>query len=160
MALMARAVSVSNALGPQLQAARHQLDGYKAVNAAVNPTKSTPGHPNPDCDIPRYLSLLDDKGHAAVSLENPDLAKKVATFVPGTGQDTTKIEGSNEKSILMYRATLAADKSLIPGDVSVTTWMGYDRPMNLLEGRVYPARDLRCRDSGRVPRRSAGIPCR
>jgi hypothetical protein len=128
------------ALGPQLQAARHQLDGYKAVNAAINPTKSTPGHPNPEGDIPRYLGLLYDKGHAAVSLENPDLAKKVATFVPGTGQDTTKFEGSDEKSIRMYRATLAADKSLMPGDVSVTTWMGYDRPMNLVEaGFTQPA---------------------
>jgi hypothetical protein len=128
------------ALGPQLQAARHQLDGYKAVNAAINPPKSTPGHPNPDGDIPRYLGLLDDQGHAAVSLQNPDLAKKDATFVPGTGQDTNAFEGSNEKSIRMYRAALAADKSLMPGDVSVTTWMGYDRPMNIPEaGFTQPA---------------------
>ena len=127
-------------LGPELQAAEHQLDGYKAVNAAINPPKSTPGHPNPDSDIPRYLGLLDDQGHAAVSLQNPDLAKKGATFVPGTGQDTNAFEGSNEKSIRMYRAALAADKSLMPGDVSLTTWMGYDRPMNIPEaGFTQPA---------------------
>jgi hypothetical protein len=116
------------ALGPQLQAAKTQLEGYKAVNAALNPSKDSP-----NSGIPRYLGLLDDQGHAAVSLQNPDLAKRDATFVPGTGQNINAFEGSNEKSIRMYQAALAADKSLMPGDVSVTTWMGYDRPMNLPE---------------------------
>ncbi len=32
----------------------------------------------------------------------------------------------------MYWAAREADRSLQPGDVSVTTWMGYDRPMNLI----------------------------
>lgn len=116
------------ALGPQLQAAKQQLGGYKAVDAALNPAKGTANG-----GIPRYLGLLDDQGHAAVSLQNPDLAKRDATFVPGTGQNLNQFEGSNEKSIRMYQAALAADKTLMPGDVSVTTWMGYDRPMNLAE---------------------------
>lgn len=32
----------------------------------------------------------------------------------------------------MFRATLNADPNLKPGDVSMTTWMGYDRPMNVI----------------------------
>jgi hypothetical protein len=33
----------------------------------------------------------------------------------------------------MFWATQNADKSLALSDISVTTWMGYDRPMNYLE---------------------------
>lgn len=81
--------------------------------------------------IPHFLGVLDDQGRAAVSINNPDEAKRSATFVPGTGQDLSRIEFSAEKSRAMYEATLNADRSLQPGDVSVTTWMGYDRPMDL-----------------------------
>lgn len=81
----------------------------------------------------RYLGFVDDKGRAAVSIGNPDTAKRNATFVPGTGQDLSRLQFSSEKSLQMYQAALRADPSLAPGDVSVTTWMGYDRPMDLGE---------------------------
>jgi hypothetical protein len=109
------------ALGPQLAAARHRLDGYRAVNGVLN---------NKD-GAPRYLALIDDQGHAAVSIGNPDTASRTATFVPGTGQDMATFEGSDRKSEAMFRATLLADPSLTANDVAVTTWMGYDRPMDL-----------------------------
>lgn len=35
----------------------------------------------------------------------------------------------------MFRAALDADPALTAKDVSVTTRMGYDRPMNLFEAR-------------------------
>jgi hypothetical protein len=63
------------ALGPQLAAARHQLDGYRSVSSVLG-TKD---------GVPRYLALIDDQGHAAVSIGNPDTASRTATFVPGTG---------------------------------------------------------------------------
>ncbi|WP_375485982.1 alpha/beta hydrolase [uncultured Mycobacterium sp.] len=91
------------------------------------PDKVQPGK------LPRYLGIIDDKGHAAVAINNPDTAKRNATFVPGTGQDLTRFDASAGKSERMLQATLNADKSLRPGDVSVTTWMGYDRPMSVLE---------------------------
>lgn len=81
----------------------------------------------------RYLGYLDDKGHAATSINNPDNAKRVATYVPGTGQDLARLEYSTEKSERMYWASREADRSLHPTDVSVTTWMGYDRPMSIPE---------------------------
>lgn len=81
--------------------------------------------------LPRFLGVLDDQGHAAVSINNPDEAKRNATFVPGTGQDLSRLEFSTEKSEAMLRATLLADPNLDVDDVSVTTWMDYDRPMSV-----------------------------
>lgn len=107
------------ALGPQLLAARYQLDGYRAVNDTLGKQDGAQ----------RYLALIDDQGHAAVSIGNPDTASRTATFVPGTGQDMATFEGSD--SYEMFNAALAADRSLSKDDVAVTTWMGYDRPMDL-----------------------------
>lgn len=117
------------ALTPQLAAAKHQLDGYRAVNGVLD---------NKD-GLPRYLAQIDDQGHAAVSIGNPDTASRTATFVPGTGQDLATFEGSDRKSEAMFRATLLADPTLTADDVAVTTWMGYDRPMNLAEA-AFPGR--------------------
>lgn len=112
-----------NALAPQLLATRHSLDGYKAVQADLNRKDG----------VQRYLGVIDDKGHGAVAIGNPDYAKRNAILVPGTGQDLAAFEGSDSKSLAMYSAALRADPSLKPGDVAVTTWMGYDRPMDLFQ---------------------------
>ncbi|WP_443732536.1 alpha/beta hydrolase [[Mycobacterium] fortunisiensis] len=83
--------------------------------------------------VQRYLGYLDDQGHASVSIGDPDNASRSAIFVPGTGQGMATSDGSDNKSLKMYQAALAADPTLSPQDVSVTTWMGYDRPMDLIE---------------------------
>lgn len=83
--------------------------------------------------VPRFLSMLDDHGHAAITIGDPDHATRNAVFVPGTGQDLRRWQSSDHKSAAMYRAALAANPRLRPQDLSVTTWMGYDRPMSLLE---------------------------
>jgi hypothetical protein len=111
------------ALAPQLLVARRSLGGYQAVQADVNRTDG----------VRRYLGLIDDKGHGAVAIGNPDYAKRNAILVPGTGQDLSAFEDSDLKSLRMYDAALRADPTLRPGDVAVTTWMGYGRPMNLFE---------------------------
>lgn len=113
----------------QWDAATRTRDGYSKVKGTLGPSpdKVPPGQ------LPRYLGIIDDKGHAAVSINNPDTAKRDATFIPGTGQDLTRFDASAMKSERMLSATLAADKSLRPQDVSVTTWMGYDRPMSLID---------------------------
>lgn len=100
-------------------------DGFVAVDKVLK-------SPAPE-GTRRYLSFIDDKGHGAVSIGNPDTAKRTATFVPGTGQDLAAFEGSDGKSLDMFQAALKADRSLKIGDVAVTTWMGYDRPMDLLQ---------------------------
>ncbi|PIB75681.1 hypothetical protein CQY23_19585 [Mycobacterium celatum] len=113
----------------QWDAANHTHDGYSQVQNELGP----PPDKVPPGQLPKYLGIIDDKGHAAVSINNPDTAKRNATFVPGTGQDLARFHGSAEKSERMYWAAREADRTLQAGDVSVTTWMGYDRPMNLLE---------------------------
>lgn len=107
----------------ELRDARHSLDGYNAVQQTLDKKDG----------VPRYLGIIDDQGHAAVSINNPDNASRSATFVPGTGQDMATFDGSDNKSFKMYQAALAADPSLKSGDVAVTTWMGYDRPMDLIQ---------------------------
>nr|WP_225346147.1 alpha/beta hydrolase [Mycobacterium intracellulare] len=119
----------------QWDAANRTHDGYADVKSSLGPPpdqvapggKVAPGNP------PKYLGIIDDKGHAAISINNPDTAKRDATFVPGTGQDTTRFSGSQDKSMRMFQAARDANGSLAPGDVSVTTWMGYDRPMDVFQ---------------------------
>jgi hypothetical protein len=122
------------ALGPQLTTARHNLDGYRSVQNAVN----VADNPNARPGVPRLLGYLDDQGQAAVSIGNPDTATRNAILVPGTGQDLAHFEGSNNKSLSMYMAALDADRSL-EGKLAVTTWMGYDRPMDLGQA-AFPGR--------------------
>jgi hypothetical protein len=109
-------------LQSQLAAVRTRLQGYQSVEDTLN--KSGPH---------RYLGQLDQWGHGAIAINNPDTAKRNAILVPGTGQDLTTMDGADNKSMAMLTAALDADHNLQPGDVSVTTWMGYDRPMNLAQ---------------------------
>jgi Alpha/beta hydrolase len=109
------------ALQSQLAVARNHLAGYQAVRAYLE----SAGGPK------RYLGLLDEFGHGAVSIANPDTARRNAIFVPGTGQDLSRLKFSDDKALAMYAAAFAADPGLESGDVAVTTWMGYDRPMDL-----------------------------
>jgi hypothetical protein len=118
------------ALGPKLQAAKHSLNEYRGVQNAM---KAPPGTPK------RYLGFLDDKGHAAVSIGNPDKASRNAILVPGTGDDLTNIGDNTERSWRMYQSALKADPNLHVGDVSVTAWLGYDRPMSVVEQAPWPS---------------------
>ncbi len=114
------------ALQSQLAAATTQLEGYRALTARL----ASGGGPK------RYLGLLDEFGHGAVSLGNPDTAVRNAIFVPGTGQDLSRLSFSDEVALATYTATRTADAGLTPTDVAVTTWMGYDRPMNLSQAAL------------------------
>jgi hypothetical protein len=107
-------------LQTQLAVVKNRLQGYKDVEATIN--KDGPH---------RYLGQLDEWGHGAIAINNPDTAKRNAILVPGTGQDLTTMDGADNKSLAMYGAALDADHNLKPADVSVTTWIGYDRPMDL-----------------------------
>jgi hypothetical protein len=109
------------ALRSQLAATRHNLAGYQAVRADLDRSDG----------VSRYLGLLDDTGHGAVAIGNPDYATRNGIFVPGTGQDLARVPFSDARAVAMYNAARAADKTLGPKDVSITTWMGYDRPMEL-----------------------------
>jgi len=110
-------------------AAQRRLDGYRAVETVL--------HRNDG--VPRFLGSIDDRGHAAVSIGNPDTATHTAILVPGTGQDLAAFEGSDGKSLSMYQAALDATPTLEPKDLAATTWMGYDRPMSLAQA-AFPDR--------------------
>ncbi|ADG99467.1 protein of unknown function DUF1023 [Segniliparus rotundus DSM 44985] len=97
---------------------RHEIDGLDNL-------KRTLGNSNP----PRFLTFVDGKGHAALAINNSDYAKKVDTFVPGTGQDLSRMGICDGHAQDMEIAARNADPTLKAGDVSVTTWMCYDRPM-------------------------------
>jgi Alpha/beta hydrolase len=109
------------ALQSQLAAARRNLAGYQAVRADLDRSDG----------VSRYLGFLDDIGHGAVAIGNPDYAKRNGIFVPGTGQGLARLPFSDARAVAMYNAARAADETLGPEDVSITTWMGYDRPMGL-----------------------------
>lgn len=110
-------------------AAQHSRQSYEQVQRALE---------SPD-GLPRFLGTLDELGHSSVSINNPDTAIRNATFVPGTGQDLTRLEFSTVKSEEMLRAALRADPGLDSADVSVTTWLGYDRPMSVITDAPSPS---------------------
>lgn len=113
-----------------------RLDGYRAVRNGLRPHDG----------VPSFLGLIDADGHAAIAIGDPDHAKRDAVFIPGTNQDLRRWKFSDKKSTAMYTAALHADQHLEKTDVSVTTWMGYDRPMSLGEA-AWPDRAR----SGGVP---------
>ena len=110
-------------LAAGLADARQRLTGYQSILDALHHSDG----------VPRLLSFVDDAGHAAVSIGDPDAAIRTAVFVPGTGQDLTTLDDNGRRALDMFNATLAADPGLAKSDVSVTTWVGYDRPMTLTE---------------------------
>ena len=116
-------------LAPRLAEAHRRLDGYEAVLAALDS----------DDGVPRLLGLIDDDGHAAVSIGDPDIATRTAVFVPGTGQDMSTLDDNGRRATDMFNAALVADPTLSKSDVAVTTWIGYDRPMTLTDA-VWPDR--------------------
>ncbi|MGA8330864.1 MAG: alpha/beta hydrolase [Mycobacterium sp.] len=118
------------ALGPRLQAARHSLAEFHGAQNAMKAPSGTPK---------RYLGYIDDKGHAAVSIGNPDTATRNCILVPGTGDDLTNMSDNTNRAAAMYNAAMQANPNLNKGDVSVTAWLGYDRPMSVLGQAPWPS---------------------
>ena len=133
-----------HALQSQLAAARGSLAGFRAVRADLDRTDG----------VRRYLGFLDDMGRGAVAIGNPDYAKRNGVFVPGTGENLPRLPFSDAKAVAMYNAARSADKTLGPEDVSVTTWMGYDRPMDLSHA-AFP--DPACADADGLDAFESGL---
>ncbi|MGV1086904.1 MAG: alpha/beta hydrolase [Mycobacterium sp.] len=124
--------SEMHSVAADLAGARHRLDGYEAVREALAS----------DDGVPRLLGLIDDHGHAAISIGDPDTATRTATFVPGTGQDMATLDDGSRRGWDMFQAALDANPALSKNELSVTTWAGYDRPMTLTEA-AWPDRARR-----------------
>ncbi|MDT8915920.1 alpha/beta hydrolase [Amycolatopsis sp. PS_44_ISF1] len=107
--------------GDPSEAAKAKRRGLEAIRTRLD--AAGPGQPR------AYLVGLDTggQGRAIVAAGNPDTSVNVATSVPGTGSELSKIGGDLDRSDKMWRsATMAGSPS-----TSVITWLGYDAPDQL-----------------------------
>ncbi|MBF6065173.1 hypothetical protein IU500_28220 [Nocardia terpenica] len=96
-------------------AVKNRLDDLHTVVSSIS---------GPD----RYLMLLDTQtghnAHAAVSIGNPDTADHVATYVPGTGAQPSKMSDDMLRSQKMFDRGRASGAE----HPAVIAWIGYDTP--------------------------------
>ncbi|MFI5776956.1 alpha/beta hydrolase [Nocardia sp. NPDC051570] len=80
----------------------------------------------------RYLLMLDSQAgaqpHTAVAAGNPDIASHVATYVPGTGSQPSKM-GNDMVRVDAMKAQALQSGAERP---SVIAWFGYDSPPELV----------------------------
>ncbi|BCY07159.1 hypothetical protein L3i22_022470 [Actinoplanes sp. L3-i22] len=100
-----------------------KLRGLDAISARL-------ADPDPD-KPPAFvvgLSTADD-GKAIVALGNPDTADNVLTYVPGTGEDLSKVDAGIRRT-----GSMAADGAAIAPDraTAAVYWFGYDAPDDII----------------------------
>lgn len=83
-----------------------------------------------DDGVPKFLLNVDDHGRGAIALNNPDTAHNVATYVPGTGTELSKMGGDMARA---ERVLLEANKVSPGSENSVIMWMGYDSPPDVYD---------------------------
>jgi hypothetical protein len=95
-----------------------KLDGLRAIQNWLE-------HPGPG-QQQAFLVGLDTggDGKAIISAGNPDKARNVATYVPGTGADLAGIQGEMVRSDRMVDAAAQAGSP----STAVVSWVGYDAP--------------------------------
>lgn len=82
-----------------------------------------------DLEPGRYLLGVDDHSHGVIALGNPDAARNIATFVPGTGATLSDIGEGIARATTLRTAAEAADHR---ARTAVIAWYGYDAPPDLL----------------------------
>lgn len=83
---------------------------------------------DPTVSTPRLLLHLDGRGRVAIGVDNPDTARNVATFVPGTGSGAGNVRGGVDRAAAMVAAAERADPTTA---TSVIAWYAYDAPTGL-----------------------------
>ncbi|MEU2687729.1 alpha/beta hydrolase [Streptomyces hygroscopicus] len=78
-----------------------------------------------------YLLGIDNKnrGHAIVSIGNPDTADNVATYVPGTFAKLSSVDGDIRRAELLQRQAERADRHHSTASI---LWLGYDAPQSIM----------------------------
>ncbi|MEV6768528.1 alpha/beta hydrolase [Nocardia sp. NPDC051030] len=99
------------------RAARRSMAEYAAVEEQTRPAAS-----------PRFLLAVDERGHGAIALGNPDAAGNLATFVPGTGSALDTIGSGVARAQALSNSAAKADRH---ARTSVVAWYGYDTPPGL-----------------------------
>jgi len=102
-----------------VDAARISLAGYAGVSDALSGPSAG--------QAPRFLMGVDGQDRAVIATNNPDTARNVATFVPGTGSTLSGLRGDMTRS---DRMLLAAKNEGAPS-TAVVTWYGYDAPPSI-----------------------------
>lgn len=110
-------------LKAQLDDINGKLGGVDAIYNRLN--HPLPGRPQ------AYLLALDPSGNgnAVIASGNPDTAANVATYVPGTGSELSKINGDIDRSDRMVQAAQEAGSP----STAVITWQGYEAPSTLAD---------------------------
>ncbi|SFQ43344.1 Alpha/beta hydrolase [Amycolatopsis arida] len=108
----------------ELTAQLEQLDGkIRGMEDLVGKLAQSPDTPEE-----QRLHLLginsDNLGQAIVAQGNPDLARDVATFVPGTGSGLHDVVANMDRSARMLSTAQDAGST----STAVITWAGYDAP--------------------------------
>jgi hypothetical protein len=106
----------------KLEEINGKLNGLHAIEDRLN--KAGPGAKQ------AFLIGFDvnGDGKAIVSVGNPDTAKNVATYVPGTGAELSKINGELVRSDRMFDAAKEAQSP----STAVVSWVGYDAPDDVM----------------------------
>ena len=97
---------------PELQTKAAELD-HMATQVA------------PSAGPDRLLLHIDNDGLGAIALNNPDTARNVLTYVPGTGENLLSMNRGIDRSMIMLND--AADPANA-GETSVVAWYGYNTP--------------------------------
>ncbi|MEC3982316.1 alpha/beta hydrolase [Amycolatopsis sp. H20-H5] len=107
----------------KLDAVNAKINGLHAIENRLN-------QPGPGVQQAFLISLdTSADGKAVVSSGNPDTAANVATYVPGTGSELSKIEGDMNRSDRMVGAAAEMGSP----STAVVTWLGYDAPNGLVD---------------------------
>jgi hypothetical protein len=111
----------------RLSGLQDRLGGLEAIRGRLYDQ-----HPDPADPHHGFLLGLDTtgSGKAIVASGNPDTAKNVITYVPGTGAHLGNIGGDIHRSDLMVES---ADTASGSHDTASVTWVGYTAPQELTD---------------------------
>ncbi|MCZ4521589.1 alpha/beta hydrolase [Rhodococcus ruber] len=122
----------SGVLDEEQQARRKAWESWTAdrekASSAVAGLHEVRNQLDAEDGVPKFLMNIDDHGRGAIALNNPDTAHNVATYVPGTGTELSKMGGDLARA---ERILLEANKVSPGSENSVVMWMGYDAPPGL-----------------------------
>ncbi|SDY16177.1 Alpha/beta hydrolase [Amycolatopsis xylanica] len=110
----------------KLDAVLGKLDGLRAIDARLN-------HPAGGQSQAFLIGLdVTGDGKAIVSAGNPDTARNVATYVPGTGAGLAGMADEMTRADRMVDAAHTADSP----STAVIAWVGYDAPNEVVPNAI------------------------
>ncbi|WP_181793370.1 alpha/beta hydrolase [Streptomyces sp. WELS2] len=118
--------------------AHSSLDGMDAIQKRFDNVTDEGARP--------YLLGFDtqNRGHAIVSIGNPDTADNVVTYVPGTGAKLSGLDGDIRRAELLQAK---AERTGSGQSTASIMWLGYDAPQSLFGD----ATDAKYADAAREP---------